>query len=78
MLTKSSHSTTVHGWIIVGESRLELAQLGPGRCVVRESLDLPPSAAELFVSVDGDIQHRTIYLPNGISKASTTVAILPT
>ena len=54
---------------------LELAQLGPDCCIVRESMNSPPCTAELHISVDGDVRRRPIFLPQGLSTDSKTVVI---
>ena len=75
MITQSSYSSSVRGWLVVGEQRLELAQVGPDRCVLRQSLDAPPSAAELVIEINGDFRHHAVFLTHGISKKSTVVSL---
>jgi hypothetical protein len=75
MITQSPYSSNVRGWLVVGEQRLELAQVGPDRCVLRQPLDAPPSAAELVIEIDGDVRIQPVFLPNGISHHSVAVAI---
>ncbi len=75
MIAQPSYSSSVRGWLVVGEQRLELAQAGPDRCVLRQPLDAPPSAAELIIEIDGDVRIQRVFLPNGISHHSPAVAI---
>ena len=60
---------------MVGQTRLELAQVGPDHCVLRQPLDAPPSPAELVIEVDGDVRQQAVFLTQGISKTSTVVAL---
>ena len=75
MIAQSTYSSNVRGWLVVGEQRLELAQVGPDRCVLRQSLDAPPSAAELVIEIDGEVRHQAVFLRRGISRTSTVVAL---
>ncbi len=76
MTTQSNgYSSTVRGWLVVGEHRLPLAQVGPDHCIVRESIDTNATNAELIIEVDRDQHRRKVVLPEGISVNSNLVRI---
>jgi hypothetical protein len=63
---QGGYSADVKLSLIVGDRVIPLAQVGPQSCIAREVTCLPPSSAELVVSVDGHIRKRTVYLVHGI------------
>ena len=68
-----SYSADVRGYLAVGSQRLELAKVGPQRCFVQSPLDLPPGAAELVLSINGDERRWQVFLPGGVSRDSSLV-----
>ena len=69
----NGYSSTIRGWLMVGGHRLALAQVGPAHCVVRRSIAIPPSEAELVIEIDGQQQQSRVFLQDGISEDSTLV-----
>ncbi len=58
----NGYSSKVRGWLVVGNCRHELAQVGPDFCIVREPLAFSQSQAELVVEIDGDQQSTSIQI----------------
>ena len=69
------YSSSVRGWLVVAGHRLRLAQVGPTKCVIRDSHSAPPMDAELHYEIDGVESRRTVYLPNGITPDSHEVEL---
>ena len=52
---------------------LNIAQVGPDFCIVRDPRELPPSEALVMISIDGNERTRRVYLDNGVSSESKEV-----
>ena len=61
------YSTTVDAYLIVGDRRFSVANIGPDRCIVRSPELVRPTAAELVLRIDGDEQRWYVFLVDGIS-----------
>ncbi|MEO8495230.1 MAG: hypothetical protein ABI614_09180 [Planctomycetota bacterium] len=73
MNENNGYSSTIRGWLEVDGHRLELAQVGPGHCVVRHAAAVPPTEAELVIAIDGNERRKRVFLGSGISGSSTVV-----
>jgi hypothetical protein len=53
-----------------------IGQLGPDFLILDDPADLPPTEAEVFVSIDGRERRWTVQLPEGVSagKPETRIA----
>ena len=67
------YSSKVRGWLQLAGQRLPLAQVGPGRCTLRDRIELEPAEAEaeLVIEIDGDAKSSKVCLTN---VASTVVS----
>jgi hypothetical protein len=67
-----SHSADVDIRLHVGDTCLDVVQLGPDFLILADGCRRPlrPCNAELIVIIDGDIDRRTIFLPEGIDPDS--------
>jgi hypothetical protein len=72
----SGHSADVRIHLIVNGASLPVAQLGPDFFTLREPAELPPTEAEIVMSIDGEVSRWTVYLPNGVrpNDARTKIA----
>ena len=61
-----SYSTTVEAFLLVGDQRFSVANLGHEQCIVRSPKPMQPSAAELVLRVDGEEQRWSVFLVDGI------------
>jgi hypothetical protein len=68
-----NYSATVKAHLIVGGQRLAIAKVGPSRCILRDMIDIPPTDAEIILSIDGDEQTWPVFLTNGVSRTSDVV-----
>ena len=68
-----SYSATVKASLHVNGEVLNIAQVGPDFCIVRDPKELPPSKAIVMVSIDGIERSRRVYLTNGVSSESKEV-----
>lgn len=59
----------------IGGETFSVAQLGPDFLILETAVELPPTDAILFFSIDGNERRRAIRLPAGISARSRRVAI---
>jgi hypothetical protein len=59
-------TTQVRMHLDVGGERLPVNQLGPDFALVEATAAHLPGPARLFVSVDGDLTVRPVFLPEGI------------
>jgi len=71
---RSSHSTVFRASLRVGERTFNVAQVGNGYCILRDPERLPPSTAELEVSIDGVVDRQHVYLCNAIDPTETRTA----
>ena len=54
---------------------LPIAQLGPNFLILREPTEHEPSAAEVYLSIDGTVERLSVYLPDGIAAGDLTTRI---
>lgn len=54
---------------------LPVRELGPDFLVLAESIDHPPTEAELYLSIDGHERLRTIWLSQGLKTSECQVDI---
>lgn len=69
----NGYSSTICGWLEADGHRLVLAQVGPDYCVVRRTVPLPPTKAEIVIEIDGNQRRRKVFLNSGISDSSRVV-----
>jgi hypothetical protein len=74
---RHTHSALVSASLRVGELEFNVAQLGNGFCILRDSAPLPPCKAELRVSVDGVEDRQPIFLDRGIDPATIRTSFRP-
>ncbi len=66
---KPGHSAKVDLQLHVDGLVLSLAQVGPELCVLTNPAALPTGIAEIVVTIDGQVQRRTVeLLPHTMSK----------
>jgi hypothetical protein len=66
-MAPSSYSSDVALWLVVGEARLGLSDVGSASLTVEGTADhMPSGPARLVVSVDGHETVRDVFLPDGI------------
>jgi hypothetical protein len=77
MITQSRYSPKVALSLKVGGHQLTLSHVGPKNITVRDACEfLPPSEAELLITVDDETESYSIFLPQGIPNAPQKVAYL--
>jgi hypothetical protein len=54
---------------------LRIGQMGPNFLILDDTIDHPPSRAEIFFSVDGNEERWTVNLPNGLQAGRKRVLI---
>ncbi|MFV2065645.1 MAG: hypothetical protein ACC645_01595 [Pirellulales bacterium] len=71
------HSADVEMHLIVGGHRLDVVQLGADFLMLEDACrrSLEPCKAELIVEIDGDIDRRDVFLPEGICPGSVRTPI---
>lgn len=52
-----------------------IAQMGPNFLVLADTLDHPPTDAEIIMTVDGDTHRWIVRLPNGLHSGEKEVLI---
>jgi hypothetical protein len=63
----TSHSAEVEMYIAVKDTTLSIAQLGPDFFILEhEPTAIPPSTAEIALSIDGDVDRFSVELPAGL------------
>lgn len=63
--------------LIVGDSSLRVAQLGPELLLLEEAAEHPPTEAEFQFTVDQGSRRWRVLLPEGISRDSREVRLAP-
>jgi hypothetical protein len=77
MITQSRYSPKVALALKVGGREFALSHVGPKEITVREACEfVPPSDAELLISVDDETESYSIFLPHGIPNAPQKVAYI--
>ena len=75
MITQARYSPKVALALKVGDRELALSHVGPREVTVRDACEfVPPSAAELLITVDDATESYSIFLPDGIPNAPQKVA----
>ena len=69
------HSAEVEMRLMIGDKALPIGQLGPDFLLLRAPIDHAPTAAVLYLSIDGNEHEWDVWLPDGISAASRRVTI---
>lgn len=64
---KLGYSADVRMQLNVNGFVLAIGQLGPDFIILRDSVDHPPTEAEIVMSIDGEESRWNVELPNGIS-----------
>jgi hypothetical protein len=70
-----AHSARVEMRLIINGSSISITQMGPGFLFIEGSHDHPPGEATSVLQVDDAERSWQVSLPDGISKASTRVAL---
>jgi hypothetical protein len=78
MITRSSrYSPKVALKLLVGDHHLTLSRVGPKDVLVRDQCEpIPPSDAQLVITIDDESKTYDIFLPNGIPAAPQRVTYL--
>ena len=71
------YSPKVELTLLVGDRQLALSHVGPQDVTVRDRCEsIPPTDAELIITVDDESETYKIFLPHGIPSAPQTVAYI--
>jgi len=63
---KDGYSAQVEIYLLVGEDKLPVAQVGPGWFILQEPCAIvPETEAELVIVVDGEETHRHVFIHEG-------------
>jgi len=77
MINQSGYSPTVALALVVNGSKLALSHVGPNDVTVREACHpIPPTDAELLITVDDETEAYRVFLPNGIPSAPQKIAYI--
>jgi hypothetical protein len=77
MIARSRYSPKVALALKIGGREVALSHVGPREITIREACEfVPPSAAELVISVDDEVESYSIFLPHGLPHAPQKVAYL--
>ena len=77
MIALSRYSPKVALTLLVRGHRLALSHVGPDDVTVREACDpIPPTDAELVITVDDESEIYKVFLPDGIPRAPQKVAYI--
>lgn len=71
--TKLGHSSTVRMQLRVNGSTLSVREVGPDFIVLANSIDHPPTDAELIISIDGQEDRRILTLVDGLRRDRTEI-----
>jgi hypothetical protein len=72
----NGYSPKVEIRLLVAGRNLNVARIGRGQLELRDRIDLPPSEAEVVITVDGVPSSKAITLPNGIDASRDLVSFL--
>jgi hypothetical protein len=72
----AGYSADVSLRMLVAGSTYELSHVAPDFVRLRTPVEIPPSDAEIIVSVDGRESTSRVRLPNGASRGESQVRIL--
>ncbi len=78
MISQSNrYSPNVALGLLIDGRRFELSHVGPEDVTVRDRCEpIPPTDAELVITVDDESETYKIYLPNGIPAAPQKVSYI--
>ncbi len=71
------HSADVQMHLTVNGRVLSIGQLAPGFIMLDDPIDLPPSDAEIFMSIDGRERRWSVRLVDGIQNTDRETRISP-
>jgi hypothetical protein len=70
-----AHSAQVEMYLIIDGSSVSITHMGPDFLFIEGGCDHPPGPATILLQVDDTERRWQVILPDGISKASTRVAL---
>ena len=73
---ENGHSADVSMWMVVDGCSIPIAQMGPDFLIIRESVEFPPSDAEITLRVDGHEEHWAVKLPEGVRPGQTRTRVI--
>jgi len=74
MIVQTGYSPKVALTLRVGEHELALSHVGPNDVTVRDACGpVPPSSADLLITVNDEVETYRVFLPNGIPAAPQKV-----
>jgi hypothetical protein len=74
---KDGYSAQVEIYLVVGDQKLDVAQVGPGWFILQEPNALPPETeAELVITVDGRETRRHVFIHDGALVDAKEVAYI--
>jgi hypothetical protein len=77
MIAQSRYSPKVALSLRVNGHELALSHVGPSDVTVRDACEpIPPTNAELIISVDDEVESYGIFLPHGIPNAPQKVSYI--
>lgn len=71
------HSSDVRMHLIVNGDTIPLAQLGPDMVILDAPIELPPTDAEIVLSIDGRVDRWPVGLVEGASLDSKVIKLGP-
>jgi hypothetical protein len=72
----NGHSADVQMELSVNGFVLSIGQLGPDFLLLDQTVDHPPTQAEVSLSIDGDLSRWTVQLPDGITAGKSRTRIV--
>jgi hypothetical protein len=72
-IQNNGHSVNIAGRLIVNGQNLAVGQICQNSLVLQEPCNLPPSVAQLIVTVAGIDKVYDIFLPDGIDRNAESV-----
>jgi hypothetical protein len=61
--------------LIVNGKSSRVVQMGGDFIILGESVEYPPTSAELTLEIDGELEKWSVYLPKGIRKNRTRTPV---
>ena len=71
----NGYSADVRMHMRVNGHTVNIGQLGPDFLILDSAPELPPSQAEITVSIDGRVRQWSVQLPDGVSAAKVRTRI---
>ena len=69
----AGYSANVEMYLVLADRQLELAQLGPEHCILRNSESFPSTSGEIVLIVDGHETRVPAYFSEGATSESRRV-----